>query len=132
MLRPDSSDYRYMTKSEKEAFRSEKMFSCESTELPFDNISRHSIKKKWRPAGFHAQRVAAMGMIAAERTLDPETGAFDVNKIHDIWPSALFVKGCAYFNRTETRYMLSLGFMEYGCIAVPLQKVVDGDDVTEQ
>ena len=98
-------------------------------ELPLEEVTEMQIKKKWRPAGYFSQRVSAIAMCAAFRAVDLDTGTFHVNKIEHLWAGCLFVKGECYYNKITEKFMLSLGFLGYGCIGLPLKPIQMGDDV---
>lgn len=129
-LTPDTSDYIYMSPEERVAFNEMKLQDATFEELPLEGVTKQQIKKSWRPAGYFSQRVSAMAMCAAFRAVDLDTGTFHVNKIENLWAGCLFVKGQCYFNKNTQKFMLSLGFLGYGCIGLNLKPTQLGEDVT--
>ena len=99
ILQPDYTLYCSESKSDvnpaAQEFDQLKVFDEKAYELPFEKISPQSLKR-WRPAGYHAQRNAAGAMSFMLHHTAPAMG-LNLRALEDCWAGVFFLKGTPLF-----------------------------------
>ncbi|CAE7944054.1 unnamed protein product [Symbiodinium sp. KB8] len=93
-------------------------FQGQWRELPFQDVTKAMIKK-WRPAGFHAQRRAAAA-VAFVMQHSTATGDLDLDALKRC---CLLLKGHVYQRSDTGKYVLCFGFLKYACLGIHLKPV---------
>ncbi|CAE6970581.1 unnamed protein product [Symbiodinium sp. CCMP2592] len=118
-LVPAQSDIRMQSAEDVKEFESLKPFAGKFHDLPFENVTKAQIKK-WRPAGYFAQRKAAA---ATAFILRYAQDGLDLQMLRSCWAGCVLVKGHVYLNQESGSYVLSLGFLSYATFVLSLTKV---------
>ena len=85
-LRPTPDDIRLQSASDNQDFEDLKVFSGVFHKLPLSNVTPLAIKK-WRPAGYHSQRLSAAAMAFVLKHVHRNRGV-DMEALGNAWASA--------------------------------------------
>ena len=97
MLHPPPGDIRAQSAADVRQYQDLKPFAGHWQQLPFEGVTKAQIKK-WRPAGFFAQRRGAAAALFLLKNNSSENGGLDVDALQQVWAGdlALNLKLCLH------------------------------------